>query len=131
MPFEIDISPRPDPGTVIAIRGELDVATAGEAEKVTQAAVGRPGPLLLDLSDCAFVDSTGLRFVLRLNRKLADGRPGMAVLVRQPNVWRAFSLTAINKRLPVFADRGEADRWLQAATARYEQDGGVTSPKRA
>jgi anti-anti-sigma factor len=112
---------------VIAIRGELDLATAGETERAAQSAAGRPGPLLLDLSDCGFVDSTGLRFVLRLNRKLADGRPGMAVLVRQPNVWRAFSLTAINKRLPVFADRGEAQRWLEDATARFEQSDGIAA----
>jgi hypothetical protein len=42
------------------------------------------------------------------------------VLVRQPNVWRAFSLTAINKRLPVFADQDEARRWLERAAAQHE-----------
>jgi anti-anti-sigma factor len=123
MPLEIDISTTPGPGTVIAVRGDLDLANVNEAEQASRSAIAA-GPILLDLSDCAFVDSTGLRFILRLNRKLSDGRPGMAVLVRQPNVWRAFSLTAINKRLPVFADRGEAHRWLDSATARFERDDG-------
>jgi anti-anti-sigma factor len=64
-------------GTVeVALTGELDLATLGEAEQRVEAAeAGGPALLVLDLSGLAFVDSSGVRLALLANdRARAAGR---------------------------------------------------------
>jgi anti-sigma B factor antagonist len=47
----------------IAVRGELDLATAGQLEEAIARADGRP--LLVDLRGLSFMDSTGVRILLQ------------------------------------------------------------------
>jgi anti-anti-sigma factor len=67
----------PTSGTVeVALTGELDLATLGDAERQLETAeAGGPAFLVLDLSRLAFVDSSGVRLALLANdRARAAGR---------------------------------------------------------
>ncbi|MFD0684516.1 STAS domain-containing protein [Actinomadura fibrosa] len=65
---------------VLAIAGELDLATAKETEQVLHACRDRYGEhLVLDLTSLTFVDSSGLSVLARL-LTAAEGRGGSAVI---------------------------------------------------
>jgi anti-anti-sigma factor len=67
--------------TLVVVRGEVDLVTAPQLEAVVdQAFLGRgaPRPLLVDLEECTFIDSTGLAILLRAQDRLGED-PGLAI----------------------------------------------------
>ena len=81
----------------VRLVGELDVATLQRAENaLAQAEEGGPPLLEVDLSTLVFMDSTGLRLMLRARRRaLDDGR--RLVVHRGPQaVQRVFEITALS-----------------------------------
>ena len=76
--------------------GELDMATsldfAGAVQRVRESA---PGRLVLDLSEVSFIDSTGIRAVLRARQEAErDGVP-CTVAPGPPAVQRAFAVAGL------------------------------------
>ena len=61
----LQIIPTGEPGTVRLV-GELDSSNAGELMTTLQLQVDAGGDVVLDLSELTFVDSSGLRSLLRL-----------------------------------------------------------------
>src|SRR5262249_27808651 len=60
-------------GVVLALRGELDAYSApGLDEHVARLLEDKVGTIVLDLSETAFLDSSGLRAILTAQRRLAD-----------------------------------------------------------
>ena len=116
MDFEVNTVPVGDGNAIlIAVDGELDIATCERARPTIDDAIRAGRPLVLDLSGCPFIDSTGLRLVLHTYNGLdrEDGRePSMAVVVGDSRIHRMFSLTAIDQSVPVFGARDDAVAWL-------------------
>jgi anti-sigma B factor antagonist len=66
---------------VVAVRGEIDLVTAPQLEAIVEEAIvdhGAPRPLLVDLVECTFMDSTGLAILLRAQGRLGED-PGLAI----------------------------------------------------
>ncbi len=117
MHFEFEISPIGDgDGLVIAVKGELDLAAVEQLKGPAELAISGRRPVILDLSECPFIDSTGLRLALHLHNNLGNGdAPGAAfAVVSNPRIRKLFSLTAIDLRVGVFATRDEALDALEA-----------------
>ena len=93
-PFQTEVVIGPDEA-VVAMTGELDLQSAEvlEREVVALHTAGHDR-VVVDLSEIAFIDSTGLRVLLGLHR--ASERAGRRLsLVRGPDpVHRIFELTA-------------------------------------
>ena len=88
----------------IAVEGELDLATAEELEReLLRVEAGAAQVIVVDLSGLTFIDSSGVRLLLRAHaRSRADGN--RLTLLRGPAaVQRVFELTGILDVLP-FAD---------------------------
>jgi anti-anti-sigma factor len=85
---------------VVRVRGELDVATASSLEKLLLRPRDRGEVLGLDLSELGFMDSTGLRVLLRA-RQAAD-RGGWEVVLTGASkpVRRLFALAGVHDALP-------------------------------
>jgi anti-anti-sigma factor len=49
---------------VVAVSGELDAASTADLQTPLNEASARDGAIVLDLSDCQFVDSTGLHAII-------------------------------------------------------------------
>jgi anti-anti-sigma factor len=95
--FEIDLTPRPG-GLAVVLRGELDVATAPQLDAAVDDRGGDVRDLVVDLRELTFLDSTGLRSLLRA-RSVADTAGGTLVLVPgPPAVQRAFDLTGLTEQ---------------------------------
>jgi stage II sporulation protein AA (anti-sigma F factor antagonist) len=113
--FQVTTSMGEDDTVLIAVRGELDIATAKQLEGPFKLAISDRRPLVLDLSECPFIDSTGLRLVLRTHQELSGEEPRqpMAVVVHA-NLRKMFSITAIDLSVRVCDTREEAIDWLDS-----------------
>jgi anti-sigma B factor antagonist len=117
-------------GLIVSVEGELDIATVGPLAESVGVAVADGRRLVLDLSECPFIDSTALAFVLRTHSALdADGK-AMAVVAGRGEVRKLMYLTAIDRSVSVFARRGDAVALLgaSAATGPDEQPWSEAAP---
>ena len=89
--------------------GELDLATAGELEAEVECALtqGSP-PLLIDFTDCGFIDSSVLSLLVKLHRRLGDSIPPRLVVVAREQPLQVLRLTRLDCEMAVFASLGEA-----------------------
>jgi anti-anti-sigma factor len=94
------------PQAVLALAGELDVANATDAQKrMLQLDVRRGGRLVLDLSELTFMDSTGIRVILRAEQ-YARMHGAELVVVRPPDaVMRVLELVGLDDQLELVERR--------------------------
>jgi anti-anti-sigma factor len=85
-------------GGVIALFGELDIASASLLERGLKRLQWAGTPIVVDLSGLDFIDSTGLHVLLRAAARAPAG--GFSLLRAPERVQRIFSLTATGKHLP-------------------------------
>jgi anti-anti-sigma factor len=90
-----------DDAVRVSLRGELDLATVDEADAKLQLAEaeGRE-TVVLDLSELTFMDSTGLRLVLRAVRRSSENGYRLQLISAPPPVQRVFRVTGLEPRLP-------------------------------
>ena len=104
LPFTIDVR-RVEGGSVVALTGELDLATAPELrERLGLLSEEGENQVTLDLTRLEFVDSTGLSvFVMALNRAHAGGG---SLIIRNPSlpVMRIFEITGLTSVLTIAID---------------------------
>ncbi len=116
MRFEVDSSPIGNGDALrVAVHGELDIASSERLRRAADAAIVGIQPLILDLSDCAFIDSRGLGLILHIHKELSDGgRPpvAMAIVIGESPTRRLFTLTAIDRTVPLFSTLEQAGAWL-------------------
>jgi anti-anti-sigma factor len=93
------------------------MSTAQKLATPTEVAIIAGCPLVLDLSECSFMDLSGLRAVLRVHHFTGVGK-GMAVVSDHPQVRKMLSMTAIDLCLHVFKTRSEAIAWFAAEGTR-------------
>jgi anti-sigma B factor antagonist len=101
----------------VALRGELDLATVGEAEAALAEIERESGAttLVIDLRGLRFMDSTGVHLVVGADAR-ARGRGGRLLIVRGPEaVDRVFRLALLDGRL-TFVDHPDDDPAEAGAT---------------
>jgi len=84
-----------DGRAVVRVAGEVDVATVGEVERVLREQLDQ-GPVVLDLAQLEFIDSTGIRLLDALVRE------DVALTLRpdlQPAVRQVFDMTGLAAEL--------------------------------
>ena len=99
--FEMETTVEPGV-TVVALHGELDLSSAPAVEAEVDRLLGDGAPvavLVLDLRDLAFMDSTGLRAVLRADARMRDAGGRLAVVDGADAVRRVFEMTGMHERL--------------------------------
>ena len=87
----------------VGVCGELDIDTAPQLkEALENAAAGGNGRVIVDLSECLFVDSSGLAAILHGARDAQSNGGGFSVVCSRPNILRLFELTTLNLSLPIY-----------------------------
>ena len=91
---------------MLAPEGPLDIATVTEAHKALLALdLPRRGRLVVDLGEVTFMDSTGIRLLLRA-REHALQRGASLLVVRGPeDVMRVLELVGLDAQLDIVAPR--------------------------
>lgn len=109
---------QPEPGfTVITLPGESDAYVAPRIRSDLESALGTEAPLVVDLTQATFIDSTivgvlleGLANCEKLERPLLLLLPDDAA----PEVHRLFEITGLSSLLPVVRSWDEAANRLSA-----------------
>lgn len=92
---------------VLALRGDLDVATRRSARDALQGALQAQRALVLDLTGLGFLDSTGLTVLINsADEARRLGRP-FAIAVPPGGPRRVLELSGLDEELPM-ADSVEA-----------------------
>jgi anti-sigma B factor antagonist len=86
---------------VVRLAGELDLAGAARVTAAVERLAGRGEAVVLDLRDVTFIDSTGVRTLLDVERG-ADGP--VALLAPSPAVLRVLELTQLRGRFAEIED---------------------------
>jgi len=110
-PFEVKIGNLEQGVRTISVRGELDLSTAPELEgPLNQALESGEGSMLIDLSQCEFIDSTGIALIVRAWQHLDSGENGRALVLCSQNdqVRRVLEITGLELSIPVHGTRDEA-----------------------
>lgn len=105
--FGVDIREEPF-GSVAALSGELDLSTVDRVEEQVRGAIdGYGGVLALDLREVTFMDSSGLRLVLRLDKELGETGRRLVVIQGIRRVAKVFELTRADAELEIVSDPSE------------------------
>jgi anti-anti-sigma factor len=92
--------------SVIVVEGELDMNTATQLAQELEAPLTRSdSALLVDLSRCEFIDSTGIALIVRAWQQL-DGRFALCGVGNQ--VERVLDITGLEESIPTHPSREDA-----------------------
>jgi anti-anti-sigma factor len=98
----------------LQVSGELDLASVGKLEaKIEQALARGSGPLLIDFTDCGFIDSTVLAVLAGLGSRLGASVPPRLAIVAQDQPLGVLRLTQLDREIPVCLSLAEALRVLE------------------
>jgi anti-sigma B factor antagonist len=93
----------------VAVRGELDAATTSTlAARLSEIVDERDGPVIVDLCETSFMDSTGLTVLLGAFRRLKKRERVMVIICPPGAVRRVFELTRTLRMLTICEDRDGA-----------------------
>ena len=113
-PFEATAAQLDDGVRVVAVRGELDLSTAVDLEQPLEDAISSgDASVLIDLSECEFIDSTGIALIVRAWQRLdkaADGDGNGRVVLCSANeqVRRVLEITGLELSIPIHSTKDEA-----------------------
>lgn len=113
-PFEASAAQVEDGIRVVAVRGELDLSTAPQLEGPLEDAIADgEGSILVDLSECEFIDSTGIALIVRAWQQLdraagGDGNGRVVICSHNDQVRRVLEITGLDLSISIHRTRDEA-----------------------
>jgi anti-sigma B factor antagonist len=96
---------------VVGLEGDIDVTGAPELRDLLAGLLGEhQARILLDLSDVAFIDSSGVGILVTAHRKADESGASFGLANPSGTVARVFELTRTNRLLRIFptVDEGVA-----------------------
>jgi anti-sigma B factor antagonist len=109
IPFRVEVEQLNGSVRSFNLSGELDHATAPELRQPLDAAI-KAGvrAVLVDLSDCNFIDSTGLSVLVHAHARLLDDGGRLEICCPDPQVRRLLEITGVDRSFGVHRTRDEA-----------------------
>jgi anti-sigma B factor antagonist len=96
MELDVRTYESPDPYTVVAVAGELDVGLAPQLKaRLVELITDGATDLVVDLSAVQFIDSTGLGVLIRVLRQLRERGGDLKLVVTRPDIMRIFEITGL------------------------------------
>lgn len=96
MDFAVDVERRAD-CVVVRVAGELDMAAADAFEDAMSPVVSSTPHVVVDLSECTFVDSAGMRVITATIGQAER----LSIVASEPGVLRVLEITAVDTMAPV------------------------------
>ena len=103
--------------SVVSVAGELDQATVPRLREELTPALESGRSVIVDLSGCGFIDSTGLSLLVEARRHLSEAVREFAVCAPDDEVRRLLELTGIDKAVAVYDTRDAAISALSNGSA--------------
>ncbi len=115
VPFEVKSEELEDGIRTFTVRGELDMGTAPDLERSLDPALADSGAsIMLDLSECEFIDSTGIALIVRAWQQLERAGGRLALCSHNLQVRRLLKITGVESSIPMHERRDDALAELRA-----------------
>ncbi len=113
IPFEVQNESLEGGVHTFAVMGELDLNTAPELEGPLEAAIdGDDAQVLIDLSSCEFIDSTGIALLVRawqrVDRDAGEGQGRLVICCSNDQVQRLLKITGVESSISMHPSRDSA-----------------------
>ncbi|MBM7773693.1 anti-sigma B factor antagonist [Actinokineospora baliensis] len=89
---------------VVSVVGQLDFGTTPELVRATEAVVAGGRPVVLDLGELSFCDSSGLSALVRLHKAAVAGGGALTLARLRPQVSATISATALDRLFTIADD---------------------------
>jgi len=89
---------------VVRLGGEFDVAAEEHFDRVVERMAAEAKTIVLDLSELSFIDSTGLRALLRTWKRSQEDGGSLALVPGNGQVRNTMRLTGADEVLPLVAE---------------------------
>ena len=94
---------------VVSVTGEIDLATGPEFQGALLALPeDEVASVIVDLTDCSFMDSTGLHLLTRAQERFDRSGGRVAVVSANRSVLRLFELTRLDQHFAIYPSRAAA-----------------------
>jgi anti-sigma B factor antagonist len=109
-PFEVELEVMDDGVHAFDVAGELDLDTAPRLRDPLEKAIdGGATAVIVDLSRCEFIDSTGIALLVWAWQSLDSGRGGrLALCCPNAQVRRLLELTGVIEAISIHRERDAA-----------------------
>lgn len=99
---DLELEPRPtSDGTVVVVRGEIDMATAPQLRDLLNRLVNdSTESIVLECEHLDFLDSSGIGVLVATTKGLADGRT-ITIDAPQPHVRKVLELTGVAEHVTI------------------------------
>jgi anti-sigma B factor antagonist len=98
-----------DGSTVVAVAGEVDVATAPELRDRLHEVISGDSPLLVvDLLGVTFIDSTALAVLIEALKQSDAKGATMRIVATEPRILKVFAITGLTEIFAIRATLEEA-----------------------
>lgn len=95
--------------TVVAVVGEIDVATAPALRDRLQSCIDHGATkVVVDLLGVPFLDSTALGVLVGASKRLRDQGGSLRIVLTEPRVAKVFEITGLTETLPLHPTVDEA-----------------------
>jgi anti-anti-sigma factor len=101
--FQIE-SRRRGGSAVVRLGGEFDVACEEHFDRIVEGLVAESRTIVVDLSELSFIDSSGLRALLRAWKRCEAAGASLTVTPGTGQVSQAMALTGADELLPIVAE---------------------------
>ena len=99
--FLIETFPEDDDALGVRVRGELDTMTAGQLLKAVQSCPEKVRTCIVDLEQCDFVDSSGIRALLLSQRHLDGGKGTLRLVNVSPHIDRVLRIAGVQEIIKI------------------------------
>ena len=114
-PFEVKNEALDGGVLAFAVRGELDLNTAPELDRPLEETLAEAddASVLIDLSGCEFIDSTGIALIVRAWQRVdrdagGEGRGRLAICCSNDQVERLLKITGVESSISMHGSRDSA-----------------------
>jgi anti-sigma B factor antagonist len=99
--FAVTVAESGPDRTIVKVDGELDLGTAPKLAEELESATSGGNRVVLDLTGCDFIDSSGLRTLLSARAASETGGGSLAIVVADPNLLRVFEVASLDQVLEI------------------------------
>lgn len=98
--FEVTVGPFDSGGSLVRVRGEVDMATSSELDAALEnMAAGEK--VVLDLTECAFLDSSALRVLVTGATRAETSGGSLSLVAPDPRIRRVLEIAGLEERLTI------------------------------
>jgi anti-sigma B factor antagonist len=103
-------------GCVVTVSGDADLYAAANVEReLVRLVEGGKHSIIVDLTDATFIDSTMLRVLLNVSKRLRPGGGELLVVCSEHNIRKIFEITLLDRVFTIFDSREAALEHLGSA----------------